>query len=144
MGSFDIDVTEVTDYARVLARMADDGALAFTGIAQKYRDLTMKEARRTVRVDTRQLQRSIQPAPSEATRRGYNANWQVTAPHATPIERGFKHWRSGRRVGPFPYVRPALARFRGPYLSELVAAAKAKGITKTASRAALRGTNRLR
>ncbi len=144
MGRFDIDVTEITDYAQVLGRMADDGALAFTGIADKYRKLTMKEARRTVRVDTGELKRSIQPAPSEASRMGYNANWQVTAAHATPIERGFKHWLSGRRIGPFPYVRPALNRFRGPYLSELVAAAKAKGITKTASRAALRGVNRLR
>ena len=144
MGSFDIDVTEITDYARVLARMADDGALAFTGIAAKYQRLTMNEARRTVRVDTGQLQRSIQPAPSEANRMGYTAAWQVTAPHASPIEFGFKHWRSGRRIGPFPYVRPALSRFQGPYLSELITAAKAKGITKTASRGALRGVNRLR
>ncbi len=144
MGSFDIDVTEVTDYARVLGRMADDGALAFTGIAAKYRDRTMAEARRTVRVKTGQLRGSIQPAPSEASRMGYNADWSVTAPHASPIERGFKHWRSGRFIGPFPYVRPALSRFRGPYLSELITAAKAKGITKTASRGALRGVNRLR
>ena len=143
MGSFDIDITELTDYQRVLARMSKDGALSFTGIAAKYRDLTMKEARRTVRFKTGQLKESIGSATGEASRSGYNADWSVTAPHASPIEYGFKHWRSGRRVGPFPYVRPALRRFRGPYLSELVAAAKAKGITKTASRAALRGSNRL-
>ena len=143
MGSFDIDVSEVTDYARVLARMADDGALAFTGIAAKYRDRTMKEARRTVRFKTGELKGSIGPPGGEAGRMGYNADWSVTAPHASPIEFGFKHWRSGRFIGPFPYVRPALNRFRGPYLAELITAAKAKGVTKTASRAALRGVNRL-
>ena len=143
MGSFDIDVTEVTAYAKVLQKMGRDGALSFTGIAAKYRDRTMNEARRTVRVKTGQLKDSIGPPSGEASRMGYNADWSVTAPHASPIEYGFKHWRSGRRIGPFPYVRPALARFQGPYLAELVAAAKAKGITKTASRAALRGVNRL-
>ncbi len=143
MGSFDIDVSEVTAYARVLGRMADDGALTFTGIAAKYRDRTMNEARRTVRRKTGELRASIGPPTGEAGRMGYNADWTVTAPHASPIEYGFKHWRSGRFVGPFPYVRPALSRFRGPYLSELITAAKDKGITKKASRAALRGVNRL-
>lgn len=143
MGKFDIDVTQVTAYQKRLARMADNGALAFTGIAAKYRNLMMAEARRTVRFKTGELRDSIQPAKSEASRMGYNADWTVTAPHASPIEFGFKHWRSGRRVGPFPYVRPALKKFRRAYTEELVSAAKAQGVLKKTSRPALRLVNKL-
>lgn len=140
MGDFDLDVTEVEDYAKILREDSKAGATQFAGIAQKYRNLTMNEARRTVRVKTGQLKRSIQPKRTEASRLGVNSEWEVTAPHAAPIEFGFVHWRSGRFVGPFPYVRPALKKFRKPYVEELATAAKESlSVTKKRTRGLLSG-----
>ena len=119
MARFDLDVHELEDYATVLRRTANTGALAFTDIAQKYRNLTMNTARQLVRVKTGQLRASIGPAPGEASVNGFTAEWEVTARHAAPIEYGFIHYLSGKKVGPFPYVRPALAKHRKAYVKEL-------------------------
>lgn len=124
MARFDIDVTEITDYQRRLAAAADDGALAFTGIAAKYRDLTRETAKELVRKDTWELHDSIKNAPGEASRSGLNADWHVTARHASPIEYGFIHYLSGEFVGPFPYVRPALFRHTAGYVGEIAAASR--------------------
>ncbi len=125
MGSkFDIDVTELTDYTRRLAGAGDNGALAFTGIAAKYRDLTRERAKELVPVDTGELHDSIQNAPGEASRMGLSADWRVTARHASPIEYGFIHYLSGNFVGPFPYVRPALFEHTAGFVAEIAAAGK--------------------
>ncbi len=142
VGNFDLDVTELEDYRRIIADMADDGALSFAGIALKYRDRVMQDARRIVPVKTGQLRDSIQPKRGEASRMGLSAEFEVTAPHAAPIEYGFVHWRSGKFVGPFPYVRPALKKHRRAFIEEIATAAKEKGLTKTAARHAARGAPR--
>ncbi len=125
MGSkFDIDVTEITDYARRLAGAGEDGALAFSGIAAKYRDLTRERAKELVPVDTGELHDTIQNTPGEASRMGLSADWHVTAGHASPIEYGFIHWLSGEFIGPQPYVRPALFEHTAGYIAEIAAAGK--------------------
>ncbi len=124
MAKFDIDVTEITDYQRRLAAAADDGALAFSGIAAKYRDLTRETAKELVPKDTGELHDSIQNIPGEASRMGLSADWHVTARHASPIEYGFVHWLSGEFIGPQPYVRPSLFRHTAGYVAEIGAAAK--------------------
>jgi hypothetical protein len=126
VAKFDIDVTELDDYAIRLRQISGAGALAFTSISQKYRDLTMAEAKRihAPHIKTGELVRSIQKDTSEASKVGISAGWKVTARHAAPIEYGFVHYRSGKFVGPFPYVRPALKKYRRPYMEELAAAAK--------------------
>lgn len=124
MAEFDIDVSELEEMANRLRNISDAGALAFSGIANKYRDLTVQEAKRIVRVDTGELRSSIGPKRSEGNRQGLSAEWEVTARHASPIEYGFVHYQSGRFVGPFPYVRPALKKYRKPYIEELAAEAK--------------------
>lgn len=140
---FDLDITELEDYAKVLRADADAGATQFAGIAGKYRNLTMNEARRIVPVKTGELKRSIQPKRTEASRLSLNAEWEVTATHAAPIEFGFVHWLSGKFVGPFPYVRPALKKFRKAYVEELATAAKESlGTTKIRSRRLTRGVSR--
>ena len=130
LARFDIDVTELDAYAHRLRQISGAGATAFTGISQKYRDLTLGEAQRLVPVKTGQLKSSIQKDMSEASKTGLSAGWKVTAPHAAPIEYGFVHYRSGKFVGPFPYVRPALKKYRRPYMEELAKAAKAQFGTK--------------
>lgn len=138
MGEFDIDVTELDAFAEKLRGIANAGPLAFTGVAQKYRDLTMEEARRIVPVKTGELRASIQKDSTEASNQGLSAGWKVTARHAAPIEYGFVHYRSGKFVGPFPYVRPALAKFRKPYIEELAKVAKDQfGVNKNVTRPAL-------
>ncbi len=135
---FDIDVTQVTRYAKHLDGMAGGGALPFTGIAAKYRDLTREKAKEIVpRGKTLALHDSIQNTPGEASRMGLSANWHVTAPHASPVEYGFVHWISGEVIGPQPYVRPALDFFRRDYVEELAKAAKQQGLTKSSTRSAL-------
>ncbi len=125
MAKFDIDVTEITDYQRRLSAVSDDGALAFTGIAAKYRDLTRETAKQLVPKDTGELHDSIQNIPGEASRIGLNADWHVTARHASPIEYGFIHWLSGNFIGPQPYVRPALFQHTAGYVAAIAAAGKA-------------------
>lgn len=139
----DLDITELEDYANVLRQDAQAGALQFAGITVKYRNLTMQEARRIVPVKTGELKRSIQPKRNEASRLSLNSEWEVTATHAAPIEYGFVHWRSGKFVGPFPYVRPALKKFRRPFIEELATAAKASlSTTKIRSRRLIRNVAR--
>ena len=123
LARFDLDVHELEDYATVLRRTANTGALAFTGIAQKYRDLTMNTARQLVHKDTWELHNSIQykPATTEFQKMGFTAEWEVTARHAAPIEYGFFHYITGKKVGPFEYVRPALAKHRKAFVKELAA-----------------------
>ena len=133
---FDIDVKELTKYSRHLDGMTKDGARSFIGIAVKYRDLTREKAKELVPRDTWELHDSIQNTPGEASRMGLSADWTVTAPHASPIEYGFYHYQTNEFVGPFPYVRPALDAFRGAYVRDLADAAKARGLTKSAVRAA--------
>ncbi len=135
MAKFDIDVTELDAYAERLQQISGAGALAFQGIQNKYSQLTMQEARRLVPVDTGELKRSIQPKRTEGGRLGLTAEWNVTARHAAPIEYGFVHYRSGKFVGPFPYVRPALKKYRRDMIEELAQAAKAQfGTTLGTSR----------
>ena len=132
MARFDIDVSELDAYAERLRQISGAGATAFSGIAQKYRDLTMAEAKRVhaPHIKTGELVRSIQKDTSEASKVGLSAGWKVTAPHAAPHEYGFVHYRSGKFVGPFPFVRPALKKYRRPYMEELAQAAKAQFGTK--------------
>jgi hypothetical protein len=144
MAEFDIDVTELEAMARRLRGISSAGALAFSPIALKYRDLTLREARRIAPVDTGQLRQSIQPKRNEASRASLNAEWEVTAPHASPQEYGFVHYQSGQFIGPQPYVRPALKRYRKPYVEELAAEAKLQFKTlKKVSRPILNSTNTL-
>lgn len=124
MAKFDIDVTELTDYARRQAGASEDGALAFTGIAAKYRDLTRETAKELVPKDTLELHDSIQNVAGEASRMGLSADWHVTAGHASPIEYGFIHYLSGEFIGPQPYVRPSLFQHTAGYVAEIGAAAK--------------------
>lgn len=134
---FDIDVTELTRYGKHMDTVAEAGASPFTPIAAKYRDLTREKAKEFVPKKTWELHDSIQNTPGEASRMGLSANWHVTARHASPIEYGFFHYISGEFIGPFPYVRPALDFYRRDYVEELAKAAKAQGVTKTATRSAL-------
>ena len=82
------------------------------------------EAKRIVRRKTGRLQRSIR-----VTHRGSFGPDQVGAEYGTDvhygkfIELGFRHWRSGRKVGPFPYLKPAYERFRGQWLARIAEAA---------------------
>ncbi len=133
---YDIDVTELTRYARHLDGMADDGARSFIGIAVQYRDRTRETAKELVPKDTWELHDSIQNTGGEASRMGLSADWEVTADHASPIEYGFVHWISGAFIGPQPYVRPALDQHRRGYVEALAAAAADRGLTKSAVRAA--------
>ena len=126
LARFDIDVTELDAYAHRLRQIAGEGAAGFLGIALKYRDLTLGEAQRLVPVKTGQLKNSIQKDMSEVSTTSVSAGWKVTAPHAEPIEFGFVHYQSGKFVGPFPYVRPALKKYKRPFEEEVAAAAKAQ------------------
>lgn len=135
MAKFDIDVTELTKYAKHLDGVAATGARSFISIAVTYRDLTRETAKELVRKDTWELHDSIKNTAGEASRMGLNANWEVTAPHASPIEYGFRHWISGDIIGPFPYVRPALDRHRRGFVNALANAAKERGLTKGRVRA---------
>ena len=134
LARFDIDVSELDAYAHRLRQISGAGATAFTGISQKYRDLTFDEARRLVPEKTGELKRSIQKDQSEASKMGLSAGWKVTAPHAAPIEYGhvLVAWghRTNRWIPPQPYVRPALKKYRRPYMEELAKAAKAQFGTK--------------
>ena len=82
------------------------------------------EAKRIVRRKTGRLQRSIR-----VLKKGSYGPNQVGAEYGTDvhygkfIEFGFRHWRSGRMVGPFPYLRPAYDRFRSQWLQRLGEAA---------------------
>jgi hypothetical protein len=135
VAKFDIDVRELTRYARHLDGMATEGARSFIPIAVEYRDLTRETAKELVRKDTWELHDSIKNTPGEASAMGLNANWHVTAGHASPIEYGFRHWISGEIIGPFPYVRPALDQHRRGYVEALASAAKQRGLTKGKVRA---------
>ena len=135
MARFDIDVTELTKYSRHLDGIAATGARSFIPIAVRYRDLTRETAKELVRKDTWELHDSIKNTPGEASVMGLNANWHVTARHASPIEYGFRHYLSGAFIGPFPYVRPALDRHRRGFVNALASAAKERGLTKGRVRA---------
>lgn len=126
MAEFDIDVTELDQFANRLREVSNAGATSFQGIALKYRDLTMNHARKTVRVRTGELRASIQPTTSEASKAGLSASWEVTARHASPIEYGFVHYQTGRFIGPFPYVRPAMKLYRKAFIEEMATAAKSQ------------------
>lgn len=82
------------------------------------------EAKRVVRRKTGRLEQSI-----HVTARGNFGPNQVGAEYGTEvhygkfIEKGFRHWRTGRIVGPFPYLRPAYDRFRGQWLARVLDAA---------------------
>ena len=135
MARFDIDVKELTRYAKHLDGVADTGARSFIPIAITYRDLTRETAKELVHKDTYELHDSIKNTAGEASRLGLNANWEVTARHASPIEYGFVHYLSGEFIGPFPYVRPALDRHRRGFVEALARAAKERGLTKGRVRA---------
>jgi len=78
------------------------------------------EAKRIVRRKSGDLQRSIR-----VLNKGSFGPDQVGAEYGTDvhygkfIEKGFRHWRSGRMVGPFPYLRPAYDRFRAQWLQRI-------------------------
>ncbi len=135
MARFDINTDELTKYARHLDGLASDGARSFIPIAVTYRDLTRETAKEIVVKDTWELHDSIQNTPGEASRMGLNANWEVTARHASPIEYGFVHYQSGEFIGPQPYVRPSLDQHRRGFVNELANAAKERGLTKGRVRA---------
>ena len=133
MADFDLDVTEVTDYARHLDGLSNRGARSFIGIGVKYRQLMMDEARRVVPVRSGDLQRSIGPEKTEASRTGYNANWIVGEGYAGFVEFGTS------RMAARPFVRPAIKKHRRGYIEELANAARDAGLTKGGVRGALRG-----
>lgn len=136
MAEFDIDVHELEDYAKVVRTAARRGASAFTSISRKYQLLTMNEAKRLAPWDPSRksglhLRETIQPSRVSQSHGSLSAEWEVTAPHAAPVEYGFVHYRSGEFIGPQSYVRPALKRFREGYVEEL---GKAAGLLLQASK----------
>jgi HK97 gp10 family phage protein len=135
--TFSLDVTEVQDYAAQLAAHAGEGAHTFVPTAVKYRDLVIKEAKRIVPVDTGDLRDSIRPEQSEASTLQLSANITVGMPYAGFVEFGTAN------MGPQPYIRPSLRKYRRPYTDELVQVAKdTLGVTKGGSRRVLRGVRR--
>lgn len=144
MAEFDIDVSELEAMAQRLRDISGTGATAFAGIAQKYGFLTKAEAIRLAPFKTGELRASIRSTKNESSGRFTSSEWEVTARHAMPIEYGFVHYRSRRFVGPFPYVRPALNKYRKPYIEELAASAKQQfGTLKKVSRPLLNATQSL-
>ena len=136
MAEFDIDVTELEDYARVIRRAANQGATAYDDIAEKYQDLTMREARRIAPYDEGRrsgvhLRDSFEKQNLTARRGSLDATWTVTARHGAPQEYGFIHYISGAFIPAQPYVRPALKKFRKPYVEEL---AKRSGLNLQAAK----------
>lgn len=143
--TFELDVTEVEQYAAQLRIHADTGARAFAPIAEKYQRLNIEEMRRTVPVsDTpngsdgiSHLRDEIKPEPKQLGRTAVTANIVIDKGHAGFVEYGTV------KMAPQPYVRPALAKYRKPYEDELVAEAKAQlGVLKGGARRALRGVRR--
>ncbi len=123
MGEFDIDVTELENAATRLRQISGAGARAYAGIVQKYGYLTKTQAIQNAPFDTGELRASIRSKENESSGRFTSSEWTVTAPHASPVEYGFHHYRNGF-IGPQPYVRPALKKYRRPMIEELSAAAK--------------------
>lgn len=143
--TFELDVTEVEQYAAQLRHHADAGATAFAGTAKKYQDLNIKEMRRTVPVSNTpngsdgisHLRDEIKPEPMQLGRTDLTASIVIDKGHAGFVEYGTV------RMSPQPYVRPALAKYRKPYIDELAQVAKDQlGVLKGGSRRALRGVRR--
>ena len=128
MGEFDIDVSELEAYATRLRQISNAGSTAFAGITQKYGFLTKREAQRLAPFKTGELLGSIRQKRNSTSGRFTSSEWEVTAPHASPQEYGFMHKRGKYFVqaanGGQGYVRPALKKYRKPYIEEMASAAK--------------------
>lgn len=130
MAEFDIDVTELENAATRLRQISGAGARAYAGIVQKYGHFTRRQAIQNAPYDAsnttrKHLRDSFETIENDTSGRFTSSEWTVTAPHASPVEYGFHHYRNGF-IGPQPYVRPALKKYRRPMIEELATAAKAQ------------------
>lgn len=135
--TYELDVTEVEDYAKQLRIHAGEGARAFAPTAAKYQGLVIKEAKRIVPIDTGNLFDSILPGPRLSSQIVASADIVVDATYAGFVEFGTV------RMAPQPYIRPALRKYRKPYEDELAQVAKSElGVLKGGTRRVLRGVRR--
>lgn len=135
MSSFTLDMTDFQRYADQLASAAGHTP-AITGTLTRYSTKVVQTARQLAPVDTGRLRDSIglEGGGGEA-RASSLASVSVVAraPYAGFVEFGTS------RMGPQPFMRPAVRAHRKGFLDELATAGAASLTTKGAARSAMRG-----
>lgn len=116
MSGFAIDTRELEAYGRTLEANAGIVEGAADNVIRKWSGKVVQEARRLVPVDTGNLRSSIRFDPNTRTIRAVGgAGGRVYA--------GYVEFGTSRMKAQ-PYLRPALAKYRKPFVSDMERLAK--------------------